>query len=128
MQPSKEILIKLAIEKSQKALKDAELTLNNKSIETALNRTYYAIFYIVTALAHKYNFTTAKHSTLRGWFNKKFVYEDKIFDAKMAKVYKETFIYRQKSDYDITYIPNEESAKDLLCEAKNFVEIVLKVL
>jgi len=83
MTPHKENLIKLAIEKSKKALQDAQECVKDNRLETALNRAYYSVFYSVTALAKKYDFSTSKHSALMGWFNKKFVHETKMFDKKM---------------------------------------------
>ena len=52
----KEELIEINLEKSEESLKAAEMMLSNNMLMTALNRTYYSIFYIVTALAKKYDF------------------------------------------------------------------------
>jgi len=79
-------------------------------------------------LAYKHNFVTSKHSQLRGWFNKKFVYDDKTFDDSMSKTYEDVFTYRQKSDYDAVYVPDEETSKELLTDAEKFIKEVLKLL
>ena len=126
-QPDEE-LVELAVEKSKKALQDAEMNINNNSLENALNRIYYSIFYIVTALAYKNNFGTSKHYQLRAWFNKKFIYEEKVLDKVMYKIYDETFEYRQRSDYDIRYVATLEKTKDLLADAKKFINEVLKII
>ena len=63
-----------------------------------------------------------------GWFNKKFVYEDKVFGAEMRRIYEETFQYRQKSDYELTYIPEAELVKDMLANAKEFVDKVIEFI
>ena len=89
-----------------------------------MNRVYYAIFYTVTALAEKHEFKTSKHSAMLGWFNKKFVYEDKLFDAELFEVYRKTFDFRQKGDYDSSYIPDIDEATDLFEKAK----IVIKTI
>ncbi len=86
-QSDKNILIKLSIEKALQALVSAEDNLKNKQLETALNRNYYAIFYSVLALGYKFDFVTSKHSQLMGWFNKKFIHEDGIFNDRMLKIY-----------------------------------------
>ncbi|MDR3048613.1 MAG: HEPN domain-containing protein [Elusimicrobiota bacterium] len=128
MPPPKDEIIKLAVEKSKKALNNAETNIKNSAFENALNRIYYAIFYIVLALAYKYDFRTSKHSALMSWFNKKFVYEDKIFDNKFFDTYEQAFEYRQRGDYDMQYTPDIETVNKLMSEAKVFVDTVIKVI
>jgi len=128
MQQHKDIFIKIDIEKSDEALKAAQLSLENQLLTTALNRIYYAIFYTVSALAEKYDFKTSKHSKLMGWFNKKFVLEDKIFDKNIYKIYENAFLFRQKGDYDTTYTADTEHTQKLLADAKVFVEAVRKFI
>ncbi len=79
-------------------------------------------------MSYKHDFTTSKHSQLRSWFNKKFIYEDKIFDDEMLKIYNNTFEYRQKSDYTVTYIPDLETVENLLLDAEKFVKNVEKII
>lgn len=128
MQQHKDTLIKVNLEKSDEALKVAQESLDNNWLTTALNRIYYAVFYTVTALAAKYDFKTSKHATLMGWFNKKFIHEDKIFDKELAKIYRNIFVFRQKGDYDIILAANAEQAKELLADAKVFIETVRKAI
>lgn len=125
----KQILIDNAVMKANEALLSAESNLENGFYSTCQNRLYYAIFYIVTALAYKNNFITSKHSQLMGWFNKKYIYEEHVFDNKLLQVYREAFANRQKSDYDFTYIIDKDELKISLYETKEFVntiEIYLK--
>jgi len=123
----KETLIELWLERSQKALKAAENNVTSNDLEASLNRVYYAIFYAVRALAEKENFTTSKHASLMGWFNKKFVYEDKVFAPELFEVYRKSFEYREKSDYNVIYKPDLKTIQKLLADAKVFVEEVRKV-
>ena len=120
----KEILIKVNLEKSDEALAIAEYSLSKNALYSALNRVYYAIFYTVTALAEKNDFKTSKHSALLGWFNKKFIYQERIFDENVYDVYNEAFKFRQKGDYDSSYIPDINVATDLFEKAK----IVIKTI
>mgnify|MGYP003571439479 CR=1 FL=1 len=91
--------IENAVRKSDEAFLSAEFNYQSRHYETCLNRLYYAVFYIVSALGYKDGFVTSKHSQLLGWFNKKYIYEEKIFNEKMSAVYKEAFMNRQRSDY-----------------------------
>ena len=128
MQDNKKILIERWLEKSQAAIKAADDSIINNNPENALNRTYYAIFYMVMALAQKENFKTSKHASLMGWFNKKFIFEEKVFDPKLFEVYRDAFESRQDSDYDAMYEPHLEEIKTLLSDAKVFIEAVRKVI
>ena len=121
-----EILVQVNIEKSDSSLKMAEIAIRENELFIALNRIYYAIFYTVTALAEKHDFKTSKHSAMLGWFNKKFVHQDKIFTKEQFKVYEETFYYRQKGDYDTLYKPTLDITTGLLEKAKLFIETVRK--
>ena len=128
MQQYKEIFIKINLEKSDESLKVAEYSVENQLLTTAFNRIYYSIFYVVMALAEKNDFKTSKHASLMGWFNKKFIFEQKIFDKSIYEIYEHAFLSRQKGDYDTTYTTNIEQAKELLTDAKKFIETVRKII
>jgi len=124
----KNILVKRNIEKSQEAYEAAENLFKSNHLTSALNRIYYAIFYTVTALAYKNDFTTSKHSKLMGWFNRRFIYEDKVFNEGLFKIYSKAFSYRQDSDYNAMYIPDAELVNQLLADAKKFITEVRNVI
>lgn len=121
-------MIKIAKDKSFQALKSAFDNIENGNLETAQNRIYYAVFYIVTALAYKHDFVTSKHNQLKGWFNKKFIYEEKLFDSFMIEIYNEVYQFRQKSDYDLSFSPDLNMVEESLSEAQEFVNRVCEIL
>ncbi|MHA1280820.1 MAG: HEPN domain-containing protein [Candidatus Helarchaeota archaeon] len=43
---------------------DAEFLIKNKRLRSAVNRIYYAMFYMLMALALKFNYKTSKHQQL----------------------------------------------------------------
>ncbi len=113
----KDLIIKHKIFKAKETIKDAEIAIKNQRYNNAMNRIYYSIFHIVSALSVKYDFSTSKHKQLMGWFNKNFVYTNKI-DTKLYKIYSKAFSNRQESDYEdfITFLEEEveEHFKDML--------------
>ena len=122
----KVIQIKNSLDKSKQALSDAEYNYKDGRYATVLNRIYYSIFYSVLALAHKEGFSTSSHSQLMGWFNKKFIYEEKVFEPKLNDIYKHAYKERQESDYDILTsgeIP-DEYVSQALEKAKLFINTV----
>jgi uncharacterized protein (UPF0332 family) len=64
----------------------------------AVNRIYYGMFYILSALALKYKFKTSKHQGLIGWFNKNFL-KDKKIDRKYGTIVRDAFNNRSDGDY-----------------------------
>ena len=70
----REVLKKYRIELAHEAIQDAELLIGNNKLRGAVNRIYYGIFYILNALALKYEFKTSKHQGIIAWFNKTLVW------------------------------------------------------
>ena len=85
---------------------------------------YYAVFYIVLALAYLDGFKTGKHHQLMGWFNKEYIYKNKIFDTKFKNIYQTLMANREKIDYDVSSVPQKDNVEKDFEEAKFFVETV----
>ena len=128
MKQHKQILIQNSFLKSKEALADAEYNLEGERYSTAENRIYYAIFYSVMALGYLSGFATSKHNQLLGWFNKKFIYQEKIFDYELYAIYKTAYESRMKSDYEFTYKPDKEKISNRLEDAKKFIETIEKYI
>lgn len=128
MQPDKEIMIKHSLEKAEQALLSATMNIDNNWFSDAQNRLYYAIFYCVLALGYLNDFVTGKHNQLKGWFNKKFIHEDKIFDQKFLIIYNRLYKNRMLFDYTVYEIPDKTSLIDDLEDAKFFVEKLKKYI
>lgn len=123
----KEDLIQYRIKRAEETLGEAELAVKNDRLSLAENRIYYSIFYSVSALSLKYDFSTSKHSTLKGWFNQALVKTKKI-DVSFGKTYARAFEKRQKADYDdyAAFKPEEvkadlENARKFVKEIKDFI-------
>lgn len=121
----KSILIQHRINQSLKALEDVKFLLDNKKLSLASNRIYYAVFYIVSAIAIKNDFSTSKHKQLLGWFNKNFIASNKI-DKSYSKLIYEAYSNREKSDYDFLFELTFDEINHLFDKAKEFVELIRK--
>ena len=95
----REQLIAINIQKSHQAIKEAELLSKNDFSIGALNRIYYGVFYIISALALKKHYRTSKHSQLIGWFNKNYVRNLKV-SREIGKFVYKSFEQRMESDYN----------------------------
>jgi len=123
MQQRREILAKISVEKFDKALKMSFVTID-ESLTTAQNRAYYAVFYIVSALAYLDDFVSKSHHYLLGQFNKRYIYEQKLFDKSLIKIYKNLIENRESSDYDFTYKLTKENVLKDIEDAKIFIETI----
>ncbi len=119
----KAILIQHRIDQSRGAIEDVKFLLDNKKISLAANRIYYAIFYIISAVAIKNDFSTSKHKQLLGWFNKNFI-ATKIIEKSFSKVIYEAYSNREKSDYDFLFELTIDEVSNLYEKAKQFIGIV----
>ena len=128
MEQHKEILIKNSVEKADIALNNAESNIQGDKLLDAQNRAYYSVFYIILALAYMDDFVTGKHYQLMGWFNKKYIHEESIFDKEFSKIYQRLLINRQKFDYDVSEFPEKEQTIKDLEDAKFFVSEIKKYI
>lgn len=119
----KNVLIQYSIEKADQALNTAVCNIDTDLI-SANNRIYYAIFYIITALSYKDDFTTSSHQELMGWFNKKYIYEEKVFDSNLSKIYTQALRNRQKYDYNIAEFPDKETTRAIYMRANELIETI----
>jgi len=130
MEDSNEILIRHALEKSERAIQSAERAIQADDMDTACNRVYYALFYAMMALGYFHGFVTSKHTQLMGWFNKKFIHEEHIFPMEMYQICKVAYDMRQESDYNLAEIDRSdaEEVRLMLDRARHFVTQVTTYL
>ena len=106
-------LIAYRMEQAHKAVEDVEFLIHNKRYGLAINRIYYGIFYLLSALALKYTFETSKHQQLIGWFNKNFVNTD-LFNKDIAAIVYKAFSKRSTSDYAVLRSSAKKKRKQCL--------------
>jgi uncharacterized protein len=120
-------LIKHRISKANDAIRDVEFLIKSKKPLLAINRIYYGIFYILSALSLKHDYQTSKHQQLIGWFNKEFVASGKL-DPKYGKIIHNAYKNRSTGDYDDFAEFDEEEVKDSFEEMKEFIAAVRAML
>ena len=117
---SRRNIIKHLVMKAHKAEEDVELLLKSESFVSAANRIYYGIFYIISALAVKQEFSTSKHSQLIGWFNKNYVRYSKV-EPQIGRIIHNAFDQRQEADYNPL---SSFQYDDLFEDFKNMQEVI----
>ncbi|MGA1826138.1 MAG: HEPN domain-containing protein [bacterium] len=123
----KNALIEHRIKKALNTIDEVDFLIDNNRLYLAVNRIYYAIFYLLSAVSLKYNFPTSKHQQLIGWFNKEFIASGKI-DRKYGKIIHNAYKNRSLGDYDDFVEFDIENVKNSFEEMKDFVGKVRRVL
>ena len=123
----KNALIEHRISKAIATIDEVDFLISNKKLLLAVNRIYYGMFYILSALSLKYDFSTSKHQQLIGWFNKEFVATGKV-EPKYGKIIHNAFSNRSTGDYDDFADFEEDEVKISFNELKDFINTIRTLL
>ena len=125
--PDKSELIRYRIQQTKETLSEIEILIKNKLYKIAVSRIYYGMFYMLLALALKYDFKTSKHQQLIGWFNRNFIKTGKI-DVTFGKIINDAFENRSDSDYGINIDFSKKDVATMLEDLKSFIKEVEKYI
>jgi len=113
--------------KSQEAIAQVQLLIEHHQFSLAMNRIYYGVYYLLSALALKEGFSTTKHLQLIGWFNKTYV-KTGLIDRKYGRWLHKTYENRMESDYNVLSIFTEEKVRKACGEMQTFIAELQKLL
>jgi len=113
------------IQKSLKELETVELLIQHDSFNTAVSRTYYAMFYAVQAIFLENKIVSSSHNGTISTFSKMFV-NTGIFPRKSGRALNDVYEMRQTSDYDYMSFVTIDKAKEILNIGKDFVKTILE--
>ena len=91
-------LARYRLEKAKNTLSYARQYINDATLDSTVNRIYYAIFYAVSALLITKGLYSSKHSGVRALFNKEIINKGHI-EKQWGEFYSDMFDRRQKGDY-----------------------------
>jgi uncharacterized protein (UPF0332 family) len=113
------------IETAYKTLEAAKVLTENGFWNSAVNRLYYSVFYIVNAILVKHEIITQSHSGAKSQFSLHFIKTGKL-DKKYGKLLAELFDWRQKGDYENLYEFDSESVLPLLDSVFEMIQQIEK--
>ena len=127
MKPETAELVRYRLARAHESLAEARLLLANDHVRTAVNRTYYACFYAVSALLLAEGHSSPKHSGVRGLFDQHWIVSGRL-PKSMGQFYRRLFDFRQKGDCVdlVTFDRNEVHA--WVHEAGQFVEQIARAV
>jgi hypothetical protein len=109
------------------ALDDIKKMIDNKMLSAAMNRIYYAGFYIVGALLLLDGFSTSKHRQLIGYFNKEYIKTGKV-PLDVGEILDESYNNRVASDYHDFVFLTKTQVEEFYNQMKEFVGFIDRMI
>lgn len=120
MKESPSDICELLLKRSYESLDEARILAQTSHWNICVNRLYYSCFYAVSALLHKYGFSSSKHSGVRSLFNNHFV-RTKFVSKVFAAIYNDLFDRRQESDYGIFFTFEKNDVSPWFNDTEKFI-------
>lgn len=120
-------LIKYKIEKGINTLKEADLLAGSEYFNAAINRLYYAVYYVAAALMISNKLETFTHKGIKTMLGLRFIQTGKL-DREYGGIYQRLFDSRQAGDYEDFVYYTEEDYQRLRPLAKKFIDKVTEFL
>jgi uncharacterized protein (UPF0332 family) len=115
------------IKKSDRYLKSAEILLEDGDFESAVSRTYYAMFYSAQAVLLSKDLSASSHKGVISTFGIHFV-KTGVFPREMGRELNRAFEKRQIGDYTHSFVITDEEAEQILTNGKSFCTNVARYL
>ena len=109
------------MDKSAKIYSTAQKLIEDEDYNSAINRAYYAVFHMITALLilDKWNFKS--HSAVISKFQQLYI-KTRIFDKNLSDIIRDLYEYRNDSDYTDFFWASQEEAEAQIQNAKIFID------
>jgi uncharacterized protein (UPF0332 family) len=114
---------KYRMEKAKENLASAAINLTNQQASVSINRAYYCIFHAIRALLALDGFDSKKHSGVIAYFREKYI-KTGVFDKNYSAIIGNAFDMRNNSDYVDFFETSMDDAKELVENAKLFLNVV----
>lgn len=106
---------------AEETLNAAQVLLGEDYLRDAVNRAYYAIFYVAEALLNEKAFRFKKHGAVHGSFAQHYI-KTGLFDAKYHKLLLTAFGKRMLGDYDEVAQFKSDEVRQIIMEGWEFLQ------
>lgn len=120
-------LIKYRLSRSSEALTEATYNAEGGYYNLAVNRLYYAAFYVASALMLKYEIECNTHAGIKTMLSMKFVLPG-LLDKKFARIFARLYENRQQGDYEDFIYCDEELYKELRQYTIEFIDALTMLI
>ena len=118
-------LVNYRIQRSKETMLEARLMIDQGYLNGAINRLYYACYYIVSALLTKNGISAQTHGGTMQMLGLHFVVTKKL-SPKISNIYSTLFEKRHSSDYEDFIYYDLETVEELFPLASEFIESIEK--
>jgi uncharacterized protein (UPF0332 family) len=119
--------IQYRIKRARETYKDAVYLFELGSINSSVNRLYYAAFYATLALLLKNNIEVKSHKGVKQKLGEEFVLKG-IISKEYAKTYSILSDYRHKGDYDDLYDFDHDVVNNLIGPVKEYIDLIEQIV
>ena len=112
---------------AEETLEAADILFREDHFRDAVNRAYYAVFYVAEALLNEKDLRFKKHGTVHGSFSQHFV-KTGIFDSKYHKLLTRSFGQRMLGDYDEVTKFSPDEVIEIIGQAGEFLQVAKNYL
>ncbi len=117
--------IQIEIELGSEAIEETRLLLDGRKYKGAISRLYYALFHHLRALLFTLGLEPKTHEGLGHLFGYHFI-RPGIFPSPCAKLFYRLQKYREKADYEPTFIMTESDVREEMAEVEALIADLLK--
>jgi uncharacterized protein (UPF0332 family) len=114
-------LIKVRLEKAEEDIKTAGELLSLKRYRAVVNRAYYALFGITTAVLLTKKIERSKHSGVEAAFNQHFI-KTGIIEVEYGRIFDYVRKKREECDYTAKSTIDRETAGKIARDSKRFIK------
>ncbi len=125
MNPEMKEYIRYRLSRAQTTLQLAKLALDNDFLYDAVNRTYYACFFAVSALLLTENHSSSKHKGVQSLFMRLWIHTGRL-PVTMGRFFHRIYEHRQRSDYADLVTFERIDVSSWYTEADSFVARIVE--
>lgn len=119
--------IKSLLERADRYLQSAKLLIEAQDYESAVSRTYYAMFYSAQATLLTKGLSASSHGGVLTVFSREFI-KPSILPKSLGREFNRAFQKRQIGDYTHSFSISKEESEQLLESGRTFVSAIERYL
>jgi uncharacterized protein (UPF0332 family) len=112
---TKRIYVNIRIKKAKEDLLNAKNDLENGYLRGAVNRAYYTIFHVASAVLLWHDVERAKHSGVQSAFGELLI-KTGLIEPEYGLIYSRARKLREQQDYDIQALSPEKDTVEMIVE------------
>jgi len=114
------VLIEVRLDRAHEDIETARELFNSGRYRAAVNRSYYSIFSVTTALLLTQRIERSKHAGVESAFIQNFI-KTGIIETEYGKIYDYIRKKREESDYSARITIDKETAEKVVDNAEKFI-------